>query len=448
MAASAEDISTAVVFSRSHLLDLAIRGGGHHTNGASSSLNGMVIDLSRMRRVVIDPEAKTVTVQGGALWEDVDEAAGEHGLATVGGTVNHTGVGGLTLGGGYGWLAGRHGLTIDNLLCVKMVLADGSIVRASGRENPELFWAVRGAGHCFGVAVEFTYRVHEQENLVWAGQMVFSIDHVEAVVEFANRLVEVSRGESGMLLTLAALPPAYDPTLVATVFYNGPKEDAEAFFAPLLALNPEHNTTSEMPYAKVNSLLNFTVPHGGRKLGKGAIFLTPLRPTFVRALSADLALLYRKIPTARKSILVFEFYNLSKVMEVPQTATAFANRGQHQNVLIVPSWSDDTTHDEDCRLWAIEIARKFAAEKARLMTDEGVTLKMEGVGRYGNYDGRLSIILRRSHLHALMNLYSDVETEPEKIFGVNHQELRRLKTMFDRDNVFNKSRALLPFPAV
>jgi FAD/FMN-containing dehydrogenase len=119
-----------------------------------------------MRKAEVDPAQKTITAQGDALWADVDEAAAEHGLATVGGTVNHTGIGGLTLGGGYGWLTGAYGLTIDNLLEAELVLADGSIVTASHTENEDLFWAVRGAGACFGVATKFVYRAHEQKNQI------------------------------------------------------------------------------------------------------------------------------------------------------------------------------------------------------------------------------------------------------------------------------------------
>lgn len=146
LATSAADIATTLLFCKKHQVDFAVRGGGHSTSGSSSSEGGVVIDLSEMRKVEIDPIEKTITAQGGCIWEDVDEAAGEHGLATVGGTVNHTGIGGLTLGGGYGWLCGKYGLTIDNLLEVQMVLANGDVVRASDKENTDLFWAVRGSG--------------------------------------------------------------------------------------------------------------------------------------------------------------------------------------------------------------------------------------------------------------------------------------------------------------
>ena len=124
--------------------------------------------MAKMREVTVDAATKTLRVQGGCIWKDVDEAAAEYGLAMVGGTVNHTGVRRLTLGGGYDWLSGRYGLTIDNLLRVQMVLGDRTIQSASKDENPDLFWAVRGAGHCFGVAVEFAFQAYDQPNLIWA----------------------------------------------------------------------------------------------------------------------------------------------------------------------------------------------------------------------------------------------------------------------------------------
>ena len=148
---SAQDIASTILLSRRYSTSFAVAGGKHSSSGASSSNGGLVIDLAKMRKVEIDPLTKTAKVQGGCIWQDVDDAAGDYGLAMVGGTVNHTGVGGLTLGGGYGWLSGRYGLTIDSLLQVQIVLADGSIKTASKDENPDLFWAVRGAGHAFGV---------------------------------------------------------------------------------------------------------------------------------------------------------------------------------------------------------------------------------------------------------------------------------------------------------
>ena len=383
---SAEDVSAAILFSRSLSLDLAICGGGHAVNGSSSSSGGMVIDLSRMRHVHVDPKEKRLVVGGGALWEDVDKAAGEYGLATVGGTVNHTGVGGLTLGGGYGWLTGLYGLVIDNLLGVTMVLANGNIVHASDREHPELFWAIRGAGQCFGVVVEFIFVAHELKTPVWGGVMAFLAHQLEEVVCFANHVAKVSQGESAISLSLTSLPPTFEPTVVASVFYNGPQGMAEEFFAPLLDLRPGFNTTAEVPYPEVNTFINSTALHGGRKTFKGATFISPIRPGFVQALLSDLASLYQKVPGSDKTFILLEFLNHSKVIEVPQTATAFARRSEDQNVLVAPHWSDPS-HDQTCREWTREIAKKIGEEKERAKREDNITLKVKGVGEYGNYDG-------------------------------------------------------------
>lgn len=141
-----DSISETLRYATKHNLDVAVCGGGHSTAGASSTDGGLLISLSKMRAVHVDVERKLLTVQGGATWGEVDAAAYAHGLATVGGTVSHTGVGGLTLGGGYGWLSGKYGLVIDNLVSVTMVLSNGDVVTCSDEQNQELFWAVRGAG--------------------------------------------------------------------------------------------------------------------------------------------------------------------------------------------------------------------------------------------------------------------------------------------------------------
>jgi FAD/FMN-containing dehydrogenase len=181
-------ISKTIQFVQKYGLDLATVGGGHSIAGTGSTQGGVLINLSRMRRVTVDPTNRAVIAQGGALWEDVDRAAAEHGLATVGGVINHTGVGGLTLGGGYGWLSGQYGLVVDNLLSVTLVAADGRILTASVDENPDLFWAIRGAGHNFGVVTEFKIQAFEQKNEVYAGLLAFTPDELERVIEFSNTL--------------------------------------------------------------------------------------------------------------------------------------------------------------------------------------------------------------------------------------------------------------------
>jgi FAD/FMN-containing dehydrogenase len=169
----AADVVAAVRFARDHDLEIAIRGGGHNVAGTASCDDGIMIDLSAMRAVRVDPTGHTAWVQGGALWGDVDRETQAHGLATTGGIVSHTGVAGLTLGGGIGWLMRSQGLTVDNLLAASIVTADGNPLRASEFENPDLFWALRGGGGNFGAVTSFEFRLHSVGPIVLAGPILW-----------------------------------------------------------------------------------------------------------------------------------------------------------------------------------------------------------------------------------------------------------------------------------
>ena len=169
----AADVAAAMRFARDHDLEITIRGGGHNVAGTADCDNGIVIDLSAMRGVSVDPAGRTARVQGGALSGDVDHETQAHGLATTGGIVSHTGVDGLTLGGGIGWLMRKHGLTVDNLLAVDVVTADGEMLRASEDEHPDLFWALRGGGGNFGVVTSFDFRLHPVGPTVLAGPILW-----------------------------------------------------------------------------------------------------------------------------------------------------------------------------------------------------------------------------------------------------------------------------------
>jgi hypothetical protein len=354
-------------------------GGGHATGGASSSDGGIVIDLSKMRKVSVDPAAKTVTAQGGALWVDVDDAAQEHRLAAVGGTVNHTGIGGLTLQGGYGWLSPQRGLVIDNLLSVRMVLADGRIVTASEKENTDLFWALRGAGSNFGVATEFVYRAFDQKVDPWCGLLAFPPDKLEKIVEFLNDAVATGKGRNGMLLAFACPPPTGgNPAVVVPVFYDGTEEEAHASYKGLLDLEPVLNHTGSHPYNFLNSMTNPMADHGERKSSKGITFPLPLRPEFARQMFEEYGKFVARVPDAIKTVVVHEFIGMGKIAEVPQDATAFANRGSYQNGMALLRWADPA-NDETVRQWGRELKVRYEAE-AKKYRKEG-----DGVGIYANY---------------------------------------------------------------
>ena len=179
----------AVRFARDHDLEIAIRGGGHNVAGTAVCDDGIVIDLSAMRGVRVDPADGRAWVQGGALWGDVDRETQAHGLATTGGIVSHTGVAGLTLGGGIGWLMRKHGLTVDNLLAVEVVTAEGKLLRASEDEHPDLFWALRGGGGNFGVVTAFEFRLHPVGPTVLAGPLLWDATDARKILRFYRDFV-------------------------------------------------------------------------------------------------------------------------------------------------------------------------------------------------------------------------------------------------------------------
>ncbi|KAL9128601.1 MAG: hypothetical protein Q9217_002766 [Psora testacea] len=438
---SAEDISTCILFCRQNSVDFVVCGGKHSSSGASSSEGGLVIDLGHMRGVKVDPETKTLRVQGGCIWKDVDEAAAPYGLAMVGGTVNHTGVGGLTLGGGYGWLSGRHGLTIDGLLEVEIILADGSIKRASKTEYPDLFWAICGAGHSFGAVSEFVFQAHEQANEIWAGQIVFDpAENLEAIVSFANHLAIVTDGDSGMAMALGPPPFLPGPGIVTTLFYNGPQSKAEELFKPLLDLPAIKKDYGMRPYATMNSILNFAVEYGGRKCTKGASAITPLSPLFIQNLLQDLSLFHRKVPNCRRSMINIEIFSPEKWCSVPRDATSFFNRGRYQNVVIGPYW-EDPAYDGESREWARNIARKFRLEIDWRKEFFGDKMADQDIREYGNYDGKLEPYIQSSISVLNTGCETGTGASSHVIFGSNYDRLVEIKAKYDPADTFNKDYA-------
>jgi hypothetical protein len=353
---SAKDVSATMRLIREHKIPFTVRGGGHSTSGAASIEDGVVVDLSKMRKVVVDPEAKTIKVEGGALWVDVDVEAAKYGLATVGGTVNHTGVGGLTLGGGYGFLSGKYGLTIGNiispisfpshadvnrkdvLLSAEIVLASSLHLTCSSTLNPDLFWALRGAGANFGVVTSFTFRAFEQSTPVFAGPLIFLPDKLPQIVAFANKFHQTNDGNQALLWGFSAPPPANAPVVMTQLFYNGTEAQGKEFFADLFALDPIVNMTSMMPYEKLNSLLNHAAGFDGRKAFGGGAFKLPLDVNFVTQIHEDFKKFVDAHERMGESMMLFECVPYDKIMETSNDAMAFSNRGDYYNVASVFKW--------------------------------------------------------------------------------------------------------------
>jgi hypothetical protein len=339
-----------------------------------------------MRAVSVDTEAKTITAQGGCLWADVDSAAEKHGLAAVGGTVNHTGIGGLTLGGGYGYLTPAHGMVVDNLLSVEFVLADGSIVTASDSENPDLFWASKGAGIGFGVATSFTYQAYEQKDPVWGGMLVFPRPQLPEIFAVGNKVLTDTSGKVFTMVAFGAPPPAFQPAVLVVVFYNGTEEQAKEYYEPLFKLGPLADMTAAVPFAKMNEMLNGPMAHGSRRTMKGSAFLAPLDLKFAEEVFDDYVEFITKVPDAIQSVVAWEFMPFNKILEVPQTATAFANRGAYGNILFGPGWTD-AANDSACREWTRVMSKKAKAELEKAKAKGTDETTKESVGEYGNYDG-------------------------------------------------------------
>lgn len=269
--AGADDVALAVRHARAHDLPIAVKGGGHAVAGHGVCDAGVMIDLSLMRAVQVEPASRTARASGGATWRDVDAATQAFGLATPGGVVSHTGIGGLTLGGGLGHLMRRHGLTVDNLLAVDLVTAEGERIRVDGHNRPELFWGLRGGGGNFGIATAFEYRLHPVGPLVLAGPIVWPVEQAPEVLAFLDGFMRDAPDELGVTLSLMAAPPAPflpaarygSSVLVLIPVWLGDPDAGEDAVAPLRGQgSPIAEVVRPIPWVAVQSMLDAGAPHG------------------------------------------------------------------------------------------------------------------------------------------------------------------------------------------
>lgn len=250
-------VAEALRFGRRHGLEIAVRAGGHSVSGMSLCEGGLVIDVRSMNRIEVDPQRRTARVGGGCTWSQVDRATQEHGLATTGGRVSSTGVAGLTLGGGSGWLERQYGLACDNLLSVELVTADGSLITASAREHPELFWALHGGGGNFGVTTALTFRLHPVGPEVLAGLLLYPAEQGPELLRLTRDFLPDAPDEFGpaiVYLTVPAeeeLPAHLHGELVAAIAlcYTGPIADGEQLIKPFRGLAPVADLVGPVPYA-------------------------------------------------------------------------------------------------------------------------------------------------------------------------------------------------------
>ena len=270
-ATDADDVSAAIRAARSAGLPFTIRGGGHSVSGRSVRDGALCIDLREMNRVEVQPDL--VRVGGGALLGELDAATQEHGLAVPAGQVSHTGVGGLTLGGGIGWLMRHHGLTIDSLVAAEVVLASGEIVRASASEHPDLFWALRGGGGDFGAVVSFEFRPHRVGPMVLAGMLVYPWESAREALRASRDLMEIAPPELTIFDVLLTAPPEQPfpaelqgrRVAVVSMAWSGDLAEGERVLAPLRSdCPPALDLVGPMPYVALQTMLDQTAPPGWR----------------------------------------------------------------------------------------------------------------------------------------------------------------------------------------
>ena len=291
--AGVADVLAAVRFARERELVVAVRGGGHNVAGTAVCDDGIVIDLSPMKAMRVDPVARTARAQPGLLWGEFDHETQPFGLATPGGIVTHTGVSGLTLGGGLGWLMRRYGLTCDNLLSADVVTADGELVRASAEENADLFWGLRGGGGNFGIVTSFEYRLHPVGPTVLAGVILHPAAKAREVLEFYRDYIASAPDELMTIVVLRMAPPAPffpeeihgQPVVIIAVCYAGPVKEGERVVAPLRRFGePLADLIQPTPYVSHQAMLDAGVPHGLNYYWKSE-YLPPLSDALITTLT-------------------------------------------------------------------------------------------------------------------------------------------------------------------
>ncbi|WP_408958607.1 FAD-binding oxidoreductase [Natrinema sp. 74] len=409
------DVIDAVNFARDHDLPLAVRGGGHNIAGNAVCDDGLMLDLSAMRSVQVDPEERTARVEPGATLADVDHETQAFGLATPLGINSTTGIAGLTLGGGFGWLTRKYGMTVDNLRSVDIVTADGELRRASEAENPDLFWGVRGGGGNFGVVTAFEFALHEVGPEVLAGPVVYSDADAPAVLRHVRDFNEDAPDESAVWVVLRNAPPL--PFLPAAVhgtgvvivvaFYAGDVADGEAVLAPIREFgDPIADAVGPHRYAAFQQSFDPLLTEGARNYWKSHNFGD------LSDEAIDTAIEYaRTLPSPLSEIF---FGQVGGAMaRVPSDATAYPHRDAEYAMNVHTRW-EDPAMDDECVGWA----REFFDAMAPYATG-------------GVY----------------VNFVSEREGEETIAYGDNYGRLADLKARYDPENLFRMNQNVTPAPA-
>ena len=401
----AADVQQAVNFARSFGLLVSVRGGGHSAPGYGTNEGGLVIDLSLMRGIRVDPDARTVQAQGGALWRDLDHETQAFGLATTGGTVSNTGIVGLTLGGGLGWLMGKHGLSIDNLVSADVVTADGQFRKASAKDEPDLFWALRGGGGNFGVVTSLEYRLHPVTQVL-GGMVIYPLDQARDVLRFYRDFTSTLPDEAEAYAALLTAPQGM-PVAALILGYNGPIAEGEKVLAPARRFGkPVADVVGPMPYAARQRMLDEpNAIHGLQRYWRSA-FTEQISDGLIDVMVEGAS----SFSSPLSALLLFHMHGAAT--RVSPTATAFAPRRTQWDFDAIGQWAEGAespTHIAWVRaLWSeLEAHLKGSAYVNHLAADD----------------------------------------RPEKVrasYGDNYSRLRSLKATYDPKNLFRVNANIAP----
>jgi FAD/FMN-containing dehydrogenase len=403
----AADVVDAVNFAREQGLTLSIKAGGHNVAGNAVNDDGIVLDLSQMRGVTVNPASQTVLVQGGATWGDLDRETQLFGLAVPGGVVSTTGVAGLTLHGGLGHLRRKHGLSIDSLVSVDIVTADGQFRRASATENEDLFWAVRGAGSNFGVVTSFEFRAHPVGPMVFVGAIFYPFEEASSILPAWRDFMATAPEELSSLAICWSVPPAEPfppeihgtPVVVVAAAYCGPVEEGERVAQPLRELaEPVVDASGPWPWLGLQSGFDAIFPHGELRYWKSRS-VTELSEEVI----GDIVELAGRRPAPLSDIVIW--HHGGAMSRVDEEETAYGGRDTKFLVTAEASWTDPAQNEE-----AIAWAREVFDTMERYSTG-AVYLNFPGLGE-------------------------EEEALARAGYGVNYERLAALKADYDPNNLF------------
>jgi FAD/FMN-containing dehydrogenase len=400
----AADVMAAVNFARDHGLVLSIKGGGHNVSGKAVCNDGLMIDLSLMKGIDVNPAARTARAQAGVLWGELDHETSAFGLATPGGQISTTGIAGLTLGGGQSWLTGKYGFSVDNLLSVDILTADGSLVHASESENPDLFWAVRGAGHNFGVVTSFEYQLHPVSTVL-GGMVIHPYERAADVLRFHQEFTSTVPDD---VTSGAGILTAPDGMLVSAIVacYSGPPEDGERVLAPLREFGPPlADTIAPIPYVVMQTLLDPAFPYGRQNYWKSG-----LTNEVTEGMIDTLVRYAAEKPSPYSVVLIGHFGGAGS--RVDKRATAYYHRDLVYDVLMVSSW-DDPQHTDSNIQWSRAC-----------------------------YQAVEPMLARGIYVNDMSGDESDARTR--QAYGENHERLVELKRRYDPTNLFRLNQNISP----